>query len=147
MLQPQQADAEHSAVGAEPNLSQNGASSRRMSLARHDVPEWSNDFTDSHKPTAIGLSENDMLSMRVSQLRDLCNLAHIPKSELDDCLDSSNPKQAYIALLMNVRGFDDDGWQHEQYTQHEHEPQAFDEWEPPVERDPKDIGNGWSNEW
>jgi hypothetical protein len=174
-LRPQQVDAVISAA-EEPNFKHDGASSRRNSLGRDDVPEWSNDFTESHKPTAIGLSENDMLSMRVSQLRDLCDLARVPKSELDHCLDSSNPKQAYIALLMSVRGFGnhgqptqrllplrqqaigssrsfpidegggDMGWQHEQDAQHGQDPGPFGEWEP-AERDPKDIGGGWSTDW
>jgi hypothetical protein len=174
-LAPQQANAVHSAAEDALQPNHGGASSRCNSLGRDDAPEWKNDFTESHKPTAIGLSENDMLSMRVSQLRDLCDLARVPKSKLDNCLDSSDPKQAYIALLMGVRGFgdhgqsaqrllpptqrgflgssmnDDDvarsGSQHEQYTQHEQEPEPFDEWEPPAGRDPKDIGGGWSNDW
>lgn len=169
MLQPQQADAVHSEAGGEVELNRDGASTHRNSLGRDDAPEWSNDFTESHKPTAVGLSENDMLSMRVSQLRDLCDLARVPKSELDKCLDSSNPKKAYIALLMGVDGFCDRrqspqqlrppaeqpignshgvgnsdierGWQDEQ------EPEPFEEWVPPAERDPRDIGGGWSNDW
>ena len=171
MQQPQQADAVHSEARDEPELHRGGASTRRNTSKRDDAPEWSNDFTESHKPTAIGLSENDMLSMRVSQLRDLCDLARVPKSELDKCLDSSNPKQAYIALLMGVDGFGDRRHSAQQLRppaersignkhtcsggsndsgrdwHNEQDPQPFGEWVPPAERDPRDIGGGWSNDW
>lgn len=171
VFQPQQADVTHSATEDDTTTDHSGSSTRHSSLRRDNVPQWTNDFTDSHKPTAIGLSENDMLSMRVSQLRDLCTLARLPKSELDKCLDSSSPKQAYIALLMRVHGFggagqaarqsqyvpgniqsdcDGDGGSNDtswQNKQHEQDPHPFGEWQPQPERDPKDIGDGWSSDW
>lgn len=154
---PPHAEAPVPSDAAEPGAGR----SRRSSRECDDTPQWSNDFTESHKPSAIGLSENELLSMKVSALRDLCELARVPKHELDECLDAGNPKQAYVALLMAAGGgFGDQapkadsigssgvtGGRQMREQEEGQQEEAFGEWDPPDERDPNDIGGGWSSDW
>lgn len=46
-----------------------------------------------------GRVSDDLRSLKPSQLRDRCEAAGVPKSQLDACLDSDHPKSEYIKLL------------------------------------------------